>query len=46
MCVLGVAAAPQTLQTIVCDLQDKATVHHTVGRLQVAMRDNDAVVEK
>lgn len=31
MRVLRAAAAPQTLQTIVCDLQDKATVHHTVG---------------
>lgn len=44
--VLGAAAAPQTLQPVVGDLQDEAAVHHAVGRLQVAMGDDDAVVEK
>lgn len=31
VCVLGAAAAPQTLQAIVGDLQDETTVHYAVG---------------
>lgn len=44
--VVGAAAGPKTLQSVVRDLQDEAAVHHTVGRLQVTMRKNDAVVEE
>lgn len=46
VCVFGAAAGPQTLQPVVCDLQHKPTVHHTVGGLQVAVGDDDAVVEE
>lgn len=46
MCVLGAAAGPETLQAVVSDLQDKATVHHTVRRLQVAMGNDDTVVKE
>lgn len=46
MGVLLPAAGPQRLQTIVSNLQDEAAVHHTVGGLQVAMGDDDAVVEE
>ncbi len=46
MRVLGGAAGPQTLQTIVGDLQDEATVHHAVRRLQATMRHDDAVMEE
>lgn len=44
--VIWAAAGPQTLQPVICDLQNKSAVHHTVGRLQVTVRHNDAVVEE
>lgn len=41
-----VAQRSEAGQTVVCDLQDKAVVHDTVGRLEFTVRHDDAVVEE
>lgn len=44
--VFQVAVFAETFQTVICDLQYKAAVYHAVGRFQVAVGDDDAVVKK
>lgn len=49
-CVEGVrvvvlAGRAEAHQAVICDLQDKAAVHHAVGRLEVAVAADVAVVQ-
>ena len=46
MCVLHIGLFAEAGQPVVSNLQNKATVHHTVGGLQVTMGDDDAVVKE
>lgn len=42
----GFSFTAEAGQAVVGDLQDKAVVHHTVGRLEFPVRHDDTVVEK
>lgn len=44
--ILQTVLLAESFQTIICDLQHEAAVHHAVGRLQVAVGDYDAVVNE
>lgn len=44
--VFQVALLAETFQPVICDLQYKAAVYHAVGRLQVAVGDDDTVVKE
>lgn len=46
MGVVCVALGAEAGQAVVSDLQHKAVIHHAVGRLQVAVGDDDTVVEE
>lgn len=41
-----VAVIAEAGQTVVGDPEDEAIVHHTVGRLEFSVREDDAVVEE